>query len=189
MKKVFLSFVFALLSVAGFAQGSWTIDPMHSSVNFTIKHMGISFVQGRFDKFSGTVTTKGANLENAAFDIAVEAETINTGVEMRDKHLKSDDFFGAGKYPSILLEGTSIVKDKNGPYTLKAKLTIKDVQKEIAIPVTFGGITKNKNGKEVMGLQGKFTINRLDYNIKYDPTGTGVAKDVDINVYLELVKQ
>ncbi|CAM2884340.1 polyisoprenoid-binding protein [Chryseobacterium flavum] len=189
MKKVLLSFVFVLFSLVSFAQGTWAIDPMHSSVNFNIKHMGISFVQGRFDKFSGTVTTKSSNLENAAFDVTVESETVNTGVEMRDKHLKGDDFFAAGTYPSILLGGATISKDKNGLYMLKAKLTIKDVQKEVLVPVTFGGITKNKDGKEVMGLQAKFTINRLDYNIKYDPTGTGIAKDVDVSVYLELVKQ
>ncbi|MBV8327982.1 YceI family protein [Chryseobacterium sp.] len=189
MKKVLLSFVFALFSILSFAQGTWAVDPMHSSVNFTIKHMGISFVQGRFDKFDGKVETKGANLEGAVFNMTVFSETINTGVDMRDKHLRSDEFFGSGKYPEILLEGNVLTKDKNGNYTLKARLTIKDVQKDISIPVTFGGITKNKNGKEVMGVQAKFAINRLDYDIKYDPTGAGVAKDVEINTYFELVKQ
>lgn len=188
MKKLFLSFVFAFLSVFSFAQNNWEIDPMHSSVNFTIKHMGISFVQGRFDKFGGTVASKSANLDNATFDINISTETINTGVEMRDNHLKSKDFFAAGKYPDMKFVGTSVAKDK-GSYVLNGKLTIKETTKDISIPVTMGGIAKNKDGKEVMGLQGKFTINRLDYDISYDPTGTGIAKDVDINVYLELVKK
>lgn len=189
MKKVFLSFLFVLFSMVSFAQNNWEIDPMHSSVNFTIKHMGISFVQGRFDKFGGKVVTKGANLDNATFNLAVATETINTGVDMRDKHLKSDDFFAAGKYPDMTFEGTSVTKDKNGSYVIEGKLTIKDVTKKISVPVTFGGITKNKDGKELMGLQAKFTIDRLEYNIKYDPTGAGVAKDVDVNVYLELIKK
>lgn len=189
MKKVFLTFVFALLSVAGFAQTVWNVDPMHSSVNFNIKHMGISFVQGRFDKFAGTVNSKGDNLDNAAFDFAVDINSVNTGVEMRDKHLKSDDFFSAEKFPEMKFKSTSITKDKNNSYILKGSLTIKDVTKEISVPVTFGGVTKNQQGKTVLGFQTKFKVNRLDYNIKYDPTGAGVAKEVDVNLYFELVKQ
>ncbi|AZA77989.1 polyisoprenoid-binding protein [Chryseobacterium sp. G0186] len=188
MKKLFLSFVFAFLSVFSFAQNNWEIDPMHSSVNFTIKHMGISFVQGRFDKFGGTMASKGTNLDNATIDVNISTETINTGVEMRDNHLKSKDFFAAGKYPDMKFVGTSVSKDK-GSYVFNGKLTIKETTKDISVPVTLGGMTKNKDGKEVMGLQAKFTINRLDYDISYDPTGTGIAKDVEVNVYLELVKK
>ncbi|KPH12475.1 YceI family protein [Chryseobacterium sp. ERMR1:04] len=190
MKKVFLTFVLALVSVVGFAQTTWTVDPMHSSVNFNIKHMGISFVQGRFDKFSGKVVTPGkeAGLENAEFSFFVNTGSVNTGVEMRDKHLQSADFFDAENFQKMTFESGSIVKDKNNTYTLKGKLTIKDVTKEISVPVTFGGITKNQQGKEVMGFQTKFTVNRLDYNIKYDPTGAGVAKDVDVNLYFELTR-
>nr|WP_315026410.1 YceI family protein [uncultured Chryseobacterium sp.] len=188
MKKILLSFVLVLFSIVSFAQTNWEIDPMHSSFNFNIKHMGISFVQGRFDKFGGKVATKGTNLDNASFNISVATETINTGVEMRDNHLKSNDFFAAGQYPEMVFVSSSVSKDKNN-YLLKGKLTIKDVTKDISIPVTFGGITKNKDGKEVMGLQAKFTIDRLEYNINYDSKGLGIAKDVDIDVYLELIKK
>ena len=189
MKKIFLTFVFALLSIVGFAQTAWQVDPMHSSVNFNIKHMGISFVQGRFDKFDGKVAAKGNNLDGAEFSFLVNVGAINTGVEMRDKHLKSADFFDVEKFPNMTFESTSITKDKNNSYVLKGKLTIKDVTKEISVPVTFGGITKNQQGKEVLGFQTTFKVNRLDYNIKYDPTGAGVAKDVDVNLYFELIKQ
>jgi polyisoprenoid-binding protein YceI len=188
MKKIILGFVFALVSMITFAQSTWMVDPMHSSVNFNIKHMGISFVQGRFDKFDGKVSTPGATLDNAQFNFSVQTESINTGVEPRDKHLKSADFFDAEKFPSMKFESTSLVKGKNNNYTLKGKLTVKDVTKEVSIPVTFGGVTKNQQGKDVAGLQAKFTVNRLDYNIKYDPTGAGVAKDVDVVLFFELVK-
>ncbi|UOE38428.1 MULTISPECIES: YceI family protein [Chryseobacterium] len=189
MKKIVLSFVFALVSMFTFAQTTWSVDPMHSSVNFNIKHMGISFVQGRFDKFEGSVVTPGANLDRAQFNFSVNTQSINTGVEMRDKHLKSADFFDAEKFPEMKFEGVSVVVGKNKSYTLKGKLTIKDVTKDISIPVTFGGVAKNQQGKEIAGVQAKFTVNRLDYNIKYDPTGAGIAKDVEVNAYFELVKQ
>ncbi|SIS82842.1 Polyisoprenoid-binding protein YceI [Chryseobacterium ureilyticum] len=189
MKKLFLSFAFMLLSIFTFAQNNWEIDPMHSSVNFNIKHMGISFVQGRFDKFAGTLTTKESNLDHSTFNVTVATESINTGVEMRDKHLKSDDFFSADKYPDMKFEGASVTKDKNGVYVFKGKLTIKGVTKDVSVPVTLGGLTKNKEGKEMMGLQTKFSVNRFDYDLKYDPTGTAIAKDVSIDVYLELIKK
>ncbi|PKF74534.1 YceI family protein [Chryseobacterium sp. PMSZPI] len=189
MKKVFLSFVLVLLSVIAFAQNTWAVDQMHSSVNFNIKHMGISFVQGRFDKFDGKVVTNAANLDNANFDFSVGTSSVNTGVEMRDRHLMSEEFFDVAKYPEMKFTSNSITKDKNNTYILKGSLKIKDVEKEISVPVTFGGITKNQKGKEVMGFQTKFTINRLDYGIKYDPTGAGVAKDVEVSLYFELIKQ
>ncbi|MFP7656208.1 YceI family protein [Chryseobacterium proteolyticum] len=189
MKKILLAFMLAFLSIAGFAQSTWKVDPMHSSVNFNIKHMGISFVQGRFDKFDGRVVSSGKDLDKATFNFNVVTGSVNTGVEMRDKHLKSADFFDAEKFPTMTFESGSITKDKNNTYILKGKLTIKDVTKEISIPVTYGGVTKNQQGKEILGFQTKFTVNRLDYNIKYDPTGAGVAKDVDVNLYFELIKQ
>jgi len=189
MRKLFLTFVFALISVVSFAQSAWVVDQMHSSVNFNIKHMGISFVQGKFDKFDGKVSTAGNNLEKGAFDFIVYPATINTGVEKRDKHLMSADFFDADKYAVIRFEGFTATKGKDNTYTIKGKLTIKDVTKEISVPATFGGVAKNQQGKEVLGLQSKFTINRLDYNIKYDPTGAGVAKDVEVSLYFELIKQ
>lgn len=189
MKKVFLSFVFTFLSIVAFAQGTWDVDPMHSSVNFNIKHMGISFVQGRFDKFEGKIASSGANLDNADLSFAISVSTINTGVNMRDRHLISEDFFDVAKYPVIEFKSSSVTKDKNNNYIVKGKLTMKGVEKEISAPVTFGGITKNKDGKEVMGIQTKFTVNRLDYGIKYDPSGAGIAKDVEVMAYFELVKQ
>ncbi|WP_027381011.1 YceI family protein [Chryseobacterium daeguense] len=189
MKKVFFTFVFTLLSILSFAQTDWMLDSMHSSVNFNIKHMGISFVQGRFDKFDGKAATKGNTIDKGDLSVTVDVNTINTGVEMRDKHLKSADFFDAEKYPTMNFVTTSITKDKNNTYILKGKLTIKDITKEISVPLTFGGVTKNQQGKEIMGLQTTFKVNRLDYNIKYDPTGAGVAKDVDVNLYFELIKQ
>ncbi|RNA63425.1 polyisoprenoid-binding protein [Chryseobacterium nematophagum] len=189
MKKIFLTFVFTLLSMVAFGQSEWTVDPMHSSINFNIKHMGISFVQGRFDKFEGKAGMTGADLEGGELAFAVDVHSINTGVDMRDKHLKSADFFDVEKYPSMEFNSVSIKKDKNNMYILKGKLKIKDVTKDITEPLTYGGVTKGQQGKEIMGLQAKFTVNRFDYNIKYDPTAAAVAKDVEVSLFIELIKQ
>ena len=188
MKKLFLSFLFATISILGFSQTTWTVDPMHSSFNFNIKHMGISFVQGRFDKFDGKVITVGNDLSNAKFDFAVKTASVNTNVEMRDNHLKSADFFDVEKFPEMKFVSSSIKKVKGNVYLLSGKLTIKDVTKNVVVTATYGGVTKDQQGNERLGFQTSFKINRLDYNVKYDPTGAGVAKDVDIAVYVEFVK-
>lgn len=188
MKKLVLSFVFSVFSVLAFAQETWKVDPMHSSVNFNIKHMGISFVQGRFDKFDGTVVTSSQDLNNAKFNFTVNVASINTNVEMRDNHLKSADFFDAEKFSTMKFESTSIKKGKNNAYSLTGNLTVKDVTKKVTIPVVFGGVSKNQQGKEVLGFQAKFSIDRLAYGIQYDPTGTGVGKNVDVALYFEVVK-
>lgn len=188
MKKVFLSLVFALFSVIAFAQTTWKLDGMHSFASFEIKHMGISFVEGRFDKMDGTVVTPGAGFDNAKFNFTIDVNSINTNVEIRDKHLKSGDFFDAEKFPTMKFVSTSLKKGKGNSYVVTGDLTIKDVTKRVSIPLTYGGTAKNQQGKEVMGFQAKFNINRLDYNIKYDPTGGAVGKNVDITLFAELQK-
>lgn len=188
MKKLFLSFLLAMATTFSFAQTTWAVDPMHSSFNFNIKHMGISFVQGRFDKFEGKVVTTADDLTNAKFDFRVNTASVNTNVEMRDNHLKSADFFDVEKFPAMTFVSTSIKKLKGNTYQLSGNLTIKDVTKPVTVTAVYGGKAKDQQGNEKLGFQTKFTINRLDYNVKYDPTGAGVAKDVDIAVYVEFVK-
>ena len=107
---------------------------------------------------------------------------------MRDNHLKSADFFDAEKFPAMKFESTSIKKLKGNTYQLKGKLTIKNVTKPITVTVVYGGKSKDQQGNEKLGFQTTFKINRLDYNVSYDPTGAGIAKDVDVAVYVEFVK-
>lgn len=189
MKKLILSFLLVIVSTFTFAQSTWAIDPMHSSFNFNIKHMGISFVQGRFDKFDGNIVTPGADLANAKFNFTIDVNSIDTDVEARDNHLKSADFFDTAKFPAMTFVSTAAKKVKGNTYLVTGNLTIKDVTKPVAVTVTYGGTTKDQQGNEKMGFQTKFKINRLDYGVSYDPTGAGVAKDVEISVYSELVKK
>lgn len=189
MKKLILSFLLVIVSTFTFAQGTWAVDAMHSSFNFNIKHMGISFVQGRFDKFEGNIVTSTADLNNAKFNFTVDASSINTAVEARDNHLKSADFFDVAKYPSLTFVSTASKKLKGNLYAVSGNLTIKGVTKPVIVTVTYGGTTKDQQGNEKIGIQTSFKVNRLDYGISYDPTGAGVAKDVEITVFAELVKK
>jgi len=187
MKKLLFLFVAAAISTASFAQTKWTVDPMHSFVTFSVKHMGISFVDGSFKKFDGTVTAAKSDLTDAKISFTVDVNSVDTDVEQRNKHLKSDDFFNAETYPSMTFESTSFSKLTGNDYELSGKLTIRDVTKDVKFAVVFGG-TAVALGNTKAGFAATTTINRLDYNIKYDPTGAGVAKDVKIVLNLEFVK-
>lgn len=188
MKKVFLLLVVLSISVASFAQTKWTVDPMHSFVNFSVGHMGISFVDGSFTKFDGTIEAEKSDFVNAKVKFTVDVNSIDTHVEPRDKHLKSDDFFNAEQFPAMTFEGNSFKKLKGNNYELAGKLTIRDVTKDVKFNVVFGGTHTDDKGVTKAGFAANTTVNRLDYNIKFDPTGMGVAKDVKISLNLEFVK-
>ncbi len=189
MKKVFLFLGLSIFSIQLWAQTTWSADPMHSSINFTIKHMGISFVAGKFDQFQGTLQAAKADFTDARIQFTVQTSSVNTGVAPRDKHLKTADFFDVEQFPEMKFVSTGFKKKAGNKYQLSGNLTIKDVTKPVVVEATYGGRTKNQMGKEVIGFQTAFRINRFDYHIPFDPTGTAVAKDVDVTIFLELQPQ
>ncbi len=188
MKKLFLFLIASGISLASFAQTSWKVDPMHSFVNFSVKHLGISFVDGAFKKFDGSFSTSKSDLTDAKINFNVDVKSITTGVEMRDNHLKTDDFFNADKFPSMKFESTSFKKLTGNIYVLTGKLTIRDVTKDVSFNVIYGGTAKDQQGNTRTGFGATLNINRMDYNIKYDPTGTAVANEVAIKLNLEFIQ-
>ena len=189
MKKTMILFLLTVASFGSVAQTKWKVDPNHSSINFNIEHSGISIVNGKFLDYSGSLTTDGAALTNANFDFTVKVTSVNTSVDARDKHLRSADFFEVEKYPNMTFKSSKILATGHpDKYLLYGKLTIKDVTKDVIFDVHYGGNMKNDKG-EKLGLKAETTINRMDYNVNYDPTGAGIAKDVKIIVHLQFAKQ
>lgn len=189
MKKVLFLFVAILFSVSTYAQTEWKVDPYHSSLNFNIAHSGISIVNGKFLEYDGTLTTDGEALKGAKFNFDVKVNSINTNVEQRDNHLRSPDFFEVEKYPNMTFKSTKIEKTKQKDhYKLHGKLTIKDVTKDVVFDVHYGGTVKSEQG-EKLGMKAETTINRFDYNVSFDPTASGIAKDVKIIIHLQFAKQ
>src|SRR5690606_3524428 len=194
MRKITISIlmIFAFVQIS-LSQVKWTADPMHSNVHFSINHLGISFVDGDFTKFEGTVETKDeSDFNQSKFNFTVDVNSINTRVKQRDDHLRSDDFFDVEKYPNITLKNAKLSKNKEGNYVLKGDLTIKDVTKPVTFDVVFHGVITDPWGKTRAGLTATIEVNRMDFNIKYDkklPSGVDeVAKKVKITVNTELVK-
>ena len=189
MKQLITLLAIVFFSQLTIAQSIWQADTAHSSLNFSIKHSGISLVNGKFTDYTGVMTTNGSDLETAKFDFDVKVISINTNVEPRDNHLRSADFFEVEKYPNMTFKSTKVMKKgKENQYLLFGDLTIKGVTKPVVFDLWHTGTAKSDKG-EKMGFKAKTTINRFDYNINYDPGAAGIGKEVEILVHLQVGKQ
>ncbi len=189
MRKIALVLVAALFSMTSFAQEKWTVDNYHSFLNFNIKHLGISFVDGRMDNYTGEFVGTPEDLTNGQFSFTIDVNGINTGVEMRDDHLKSADFFDTQKFPQMTFQSTSITKVSDSDYLLKGNLTIKGITKPVEFNLVYGGLLEDDgSGNTKLGFQGSTSINRFDFDIDYDPSGQAIGKEVNILVNLEFSK-
>ncbi len=190
--------LFSLLSVMAFmfisvqllAQGTkWTVDKSHSNVKFTVTHMTVSEVEGTFKIFEGNVEHTKPDFSDATISFQVDINSINTENENRDKHLKSEDFFNATQFPTMKFSSTSFKPLGNNKYQLSGNLTIRDITKPVVFDVSYGGTVNAGKGRK-SGFKAKTTINRFDYNLKWDRAteagGLVVGKDVDIQINLEM---
>ncbi|ASZ11362.1 polyisoprenoid-binding protein [Chitinophaga sp. MD30] len=179
--------------MAAVAQDKWNVDPAHTDVNFKVKHLGINYVEGNFTKFNGTITAPKPDFQDASIDVTVDVNSIQTDVEPRDKHLKSDDFFNVEKYPDMRLKSVSFKKVKGNKYALTADLTIRETTKRVTFDVTYNGTITDPWGKQRAGFTAAANINRLDFGVKYAdklPSGVyAVAPTVDIILNVEAVKE
>ncbi|HOA36854.1 MAG TPA: YceI family protein [Flavihumibacter sp.] len=191
--KLFATGLFAfaalMLSTNLSAQTKWTLDKTHSSVRFSVSHMVVSEAEGTFKSWNGTVENTKPDFTDAKIAFTIDVSSINTDNENRDNHLKSPDFFDAQKFPTIKFESTSMQALGDNKYKLNGNLTIKDVTKPVTFDVTYGGSITGQRGTKA-GFKATTTINRFDYNLKWDrATETGglvVGKDVEITVKIEL---
>lgn len=189
MKKVYAMLAFVMMAGVASAQTNWGIDKAHSKIGFTVTHMVVAEVEGDFKDFDATVVSKNADFDGAEVTFTAKTASINTENEKRDGHLKSDDFFNAEKFPDVTFKGT-LVK-AGGKYQLKGKLTLRDVTKDVAFDVTYGGTIDTGRGvKAGFKLTGK--INRQDYNLKWAnklQDGSAVVGDeVALSCRIELNK-
>jgi polyisoprenoid-binding protein YceI len=172
--------------------GDYKIDPMHSIIGFAIRHLEINWVEGRFKDFTGTIHYDDSDLAKSSVEFTAKIESIDTGVEARDKHLRTADFFEAEKYPEMTFKSTRVErKGKNGG-VLYGDFTLKGVTKQVSLPFTITGAVKDPWGNTRFGVNAKTTINRRDYGITWgkplDGGGFDVGNEVTINLQLEAFK-
>lgn len=172
--------------------GEYSFDKAHSYIGFKIKHMGLVDVPGGFTDFTGDINFDSKDVEKSKVEFAVQMKSVNTRVDARDNHLRSKDFFEVETYPEMKFKSTKIEK-QGGRYFVTGDLTMKDVTKEITIPVTIYGPIKDQRGTVRMGIVGSTGINRREFNVNYGgdlPDGTPVLADtVIVDVQIESVKK
>ena len=191
MRKLFLSLLSLLVAFSSQSQTKWKADLAHSSIQFEVSHMTISTVSGKFTDFTCELESKKNSFEGAKIDAKVKVESVSTENLTRDKHLKEDDFFNAKEYPQMTFVSESFKKKEGNLYEITGMLTIRDVTKKITFPATYSGMI-NMGNRTISGFKANFTINRFDYDLKWDDTlDTGslvVGEDVDVSLNFELVK-
>ena len=172
---------------------TWTIDTAHSEIAFKIKHLVISTVSGKFTSFDGKLEGDPEDFTKAKISFWADIDSINTGNEQRDGHLKSADFFDAANHPKLTFNSTSIEHTGDSDYKVTGDLSIRGTTRPITLNVEFGGIQNNLYGQTVAGFEITGKINRQDYGLTWSAVteagGIVVSDDVKIAIDAELVKQ
>ena len=166
--------------------GTWTIDPSHSEVGFTVRHLMVSKVRGLFETFEGSITIAEDPLQSSV-TAEVDLSSINTRDAQRDAHLKSGDFFDVETHPKMTFASTSVVPDGDG-YQVAGTLTIKDVSKPVSLDLEFNGVGADPWGGTRAGFTASGEISRKDFGIDFQIPleGGGVVIGDKISIVLEV---
>lgn len=176
------------------ATRTWGVDPTHSDVQFKIRHLMITNVSGSFNIFQASVETEGEDFSKAKVTFTADVESITTGSEQRDGHLKSPDFFDAATYPQIKFTTTKAEPvDNDGSYTLYGDLTIRDVTKNVKMSVEFGGVVIDGYGNTKAGFTINGKINRKDFGLTWNAAteagGLLLSDEVKLMAEIQLIEQ
>ena len=175
-----------LTGLPGYVAGTWSIDPVHSEVGFTVRHMMVSKVRGKFRAFSGEIVT-GENPLDSAVTAEIDLSSIDTGQEQRDAHIRSADFFEVETYPTMTYRSTGVRQDGD-VYILDGKLTLKGVTKDVELALELNGFGPDPYGGTRVGFTATGEINRRDFGVNFSAvmeTGGAVVSD-KITLHLEI---
>ncbi len=190
MKKIALFLI--AIAVMATAQNKWTIEKSHSNINFTVAHLVVSEVTGRFRDFSGKIESIKDDFSDMKLDILIKANSVDTDEPKRDAHLKSPDFFDAEKFNDITFKSTKVEKSGEQQYTVTGDLTMRGVTNPVVLNVVFKGKSKTPWGSTVAVFKGTSTINRTAWGLKWNKAleagGMLVGENVDLTLNVELIQ-
>jgi polyisoprenoid-binding protein YceI len=176
-------------AIPGYLAGTWTIDPVHSEVGFSVRHMMVSKVRGRFTNFSGQIVTTDDPFKSSA-TAEIDLKSITTGQDQRDEHLRSADFFEVEKYPTMTYRSTG-ARFEDGNYILDGELTLKGVTKSVPLVLEMNGFGPDPYGGTRAGFTAFGEINRRDFNVNFTAAlqngGAVVADKVTLHLEIEAV--
>lgn len=170
---------------------AWKLDPTHSIVEFSAKHLMISTVKGSITDVQGTIYADSQNPENSSVEATLNAASIDTRTEQRDNHLRSADFLHVEQFPAIQFRSTKVEGTKE-EFKLTGDLTIRGVTKPVTLDVTFEGQTKDPWGGERIGFSANGKIDRRDFGLTWNQLletgGVAVSNEIRINIEVEAIK-
>ena len=171
-------------------QSTWQIDPAHSLLEFSVRHMMVATVKGRFSQLRGTIIDTADDPALSSVEVVVDAASISTGDVDRDGHLRSADFFDVEQYPTITFTSRRIQGSRD-EFTLTGDLTMHGVTREVTLDVTLNGVGTNPYGKTIAGFSAETKINRkdwgLNWNVGLEAGGVLVSDQLKISIELEAV--
>ncbi len=173
-------------SSMGLKPGIWTVDPVHSTVEFLVKHLVVSKVRGRFTDFSGSIEV-GEDILDSKVIANIAANSIFTGQEMRDNHLRTGDFLDIEKYPTITFTSTAVTPTSDS-YKLTGDLTMHGVSKAVELDLEFNGVSKSPQGDVRAGFSAKGVISRKDFQMEFNAPldGGGMMLSDKLNIEIEI---
>lgn len=174
------------MSIPGYVAGTWTIDPVHSEIGFSVRHLMISKVRGKFTRFEGSITTAASPLESAA-TATIDLASITTGNDQRDGHLRSADFFNVESDPKMTFRSTGLREAGDG-LAADGELTIRGVTRPVTLGVEVNGIGPDSYGGTRLGLTATGEINRTDFGVNWNASleGSGVVVSDKVQLTLEI---
>ncbi len=171
----------------------WAVDPTHSEIGFKVKHMMFTNVSGKFNLFDATIENEDDAFETSTIKFDAEVNSINTGNDDRDNHLRSADFFDVENFSKLTFKSTSVKKINEGMYQISGDLTLKDVTKNITLETEYSGLMKDPWGNTKIGLSISGKINRkefgLTWNAALETGGVLVGEEIKLNAEIQFVKQ
>lgn len=173
-------------------KGKWVIDNMHSEIQFKVKHLVISTVTGSFGSFDASMDIANGQFTDAQIEFSADINSISTGNEPRDTHLKSDDFFNADLFPKMTFKSKKITSNNNGTFNIKGDLTIRDNTKEIDLTTEFGGMAVDFYGNTKAGFSLEGKLSRKNFGLKWDAVteagGVVVSDEVKLIINAQMTK-
>lgn len=188
---IFLAIIFSI--TAATSQTAWKTDQSHSNVGFTVTHLIISEVTGRFTEFEVVLTQTKDDFTDSRIDATINVNSVDTDNERRDKHLLAPDFFNSEKFPTITFKSTSFKSSGKNKFNIAGDLTINGITKPVTLESILKGEVKDSYGNTRVAFKATTSIDRFDYDVKWNaPLETGglvVEKTVDITLNIQLIKE
>ena len=181
------------MSTATTKKTTWVIDPVHTTIEFAVKHMMVTTVRGRFGQVSGKIELDEEDLTRSSAEVTIPVASIDTREEQRDAHLRSADFFDAENHPNMTFRTKNIERVGDDEYRVTGDLTIRGVTREVVLDARLEGRAKKPTGEEVIGLTASTAIDRQDFGLKWNVAleagGFMVSNRVQISLDVQAIRQ